>query len=1749
MKKNFKRFFSAIILLLGISTIASCDTKIDTVTTSSDNGVSSTTITSEDDGVTTTTTISTSSDGESTTTTTEVTTSDDSEGSEGSTETETDTTYSDLEITTISQNEGFTATFNDSDVANVKVYFRLTGETNYTEIDSNLIRQQDSNTVRVDAVGLPAGSYDIKILSSNDNTYVQKDIPVYSYDRSGYAHFNYTKGVGAYNDDGSLKDEAIVVYVTDDTKNSVTATINGEERTGLVEILKAAQGTNEAVDIRLIGSINTTQWNNIEYGTGNSSARVSAIEEAFSYDTTESSWDTTTSTSAARLYEDEIISLGINSMSNDLSKGITELDGLTNYVSRKYSSTTISGTTTHEYDSYYNMLDILDGNNITIEGIGSDASINQLGFTFKRCNSIEIRNITFNDYTEDAVGFEGNNDTDIDYGNYWLHNCTFNEGLNNWDVCPENDKADGDGSSDIKRCHNVTIDYVRYNGCHKTNLIGSGDSIHQYNITLHHNYYYKCSQRMPLVRQANIHMYNNYYYGSTSYSCSVRANAFAFIEGCYFERGLNPYEVKTSTTYTSTAVKSYNNVFSNVTRKSGYKSGNNVSSRTTTVSGNCTPTLDDTDYTNFDTNSSLFYYDSVNKVSDVEHLTNAQTAKAECKIYSGVARDEITIITYTVSFVLNGGSCDYLGNTTSIIVIAGDTLTELPTPTYTDKTFIGWYLDEELSEVFDTSSEINEDITLYAKYADTVTITYVTNGGDDLDPTEVVYGETASLSTPTRTGYNFLGWYTDEALTELFDSSSALTEDITLYASWEESSGDVTYTFDSVSSGSYSSDVETSSYTIHATSAKTVSVSSTSASYGSLSFSSCVQTGGAGTDTYRSIEFTITETKTLTVYYCTGKAGSERQVAVLGIGLYVDTNGNIQSGIITLGTGELSSSTSTLSAYSITLSAGTYYITSAGSGLNIYGYTLSPSSTEIYTVTYQVSDETYTMNVVAGQTAVELTGLVKEGYIFNGFTKDNESYDFSTEVTSDITLVASFKELTTYTLTLHILDETTTISTYEGTTFSEPDAPVIDGYTFLGWYSDETYSTLYSFDTVASADIDVYAYLIEKTVTSISLDTSSLNTTFNVGDTFDASSLVVIATYSDDSQEEIDLSILTIDSSAFDSTTVGTYEIVVYYSEDIYASFEVSVIYSLESISISTVVLDTIVVDSEEINTDSTVVIGTTSSGEKVNVVDYVTFIIGEENSEGVTEVVVTYNYDSTISDSYTVTRIEKLDSTNPVVNVDSSYEGVAGEYVDNVRTFKTLNEAVDYINTSSLDQSMTINLLAGTYYEKVTITASNVRLIGAGYSSTIISNGFASGTTTPDLSGTWGTSGSATVTIAESATNFYAEGVYFYNSFDYINSSISNKQAVALYVMSDQAVFEKCAFFGYQDTLETRSGRQLFNECLIQGSVDYIFGYNSTSVFTNCEIKTIYRGSQGGYITASQGCLGTAGTDTIDYGFIYIGCTLTADSKVKSSTISLARPWRQDSQVAYISCYMGSHIRTTGNESSGRYVSMSGNTAAAARFYEYANFGPGAIASAVTGCTMLSEEEANSYLDFSTIYGTTNGLVSYDNVWNGTNKVITSEGSSYVTVYETCQTSSTSLVASTLYSSLGLSSTLCLTEATVYGNFTFSKGVRIKSDSFSNNKTQSVYSSDYNSDEANCFIAFDVDDDCTGYLTVNISSSGRYVYVYQIVDGVLTLVKSSTSSFTISELSSSSYIIMWNADGESSGVEPKISSLIFGQL
>lgn len=133
------------------------------------------------------------------------------------------------------------------------------------KIDAQLIRQYASY-YRADVLGLKAGTYSVKVVPVNaegteiagENT--ASNLVVKSYSREGFAHFKYD-GVGAYNNDGTLKAGAKVLYITAKTAKTVSTTVNtgsSETITGLQSIIDAYSKGKDKTPIvfRIIGKVN-----------------------------------------------------------------------------------------------------------------------------------------------------------------------------------------------------------------------------------------------------------------------------------------------------------------------------------------------------------------------------------------------------------------------------------------------------------------------------------------------------------------------------------------------------------------------------------------------------------------------------------------------------------------------------------------------------------------------------------------------------------------------------------------------------------------------------------------------------------------------------------------------------------------------------------------------------------------------------------------------------------------------------------------------------------------------------------------------------------------------------------------------------------------------------------------------------------------------------------------------------------------------------------------------------------------------------------------------------------------------------------------------------------------------------------------------------------------------------------------------------------------------------------------------------
>ena len=140
------------------------------------------------------------------------------------------------------------------------------------KIDAQLIRQYASY-YRADVLGLKAGTYSVKVVPVNaEGTEITgantaSNLVVKSYNREGFAHFKYD-GVGAYNNDGTLKAGAKVLYITAKTAKTVSTTVNtgkSETITGLQSIIDAySKGKDKTpIAFRIIGKVNLSDLDHI----------------------------------------------------------------------------------------------------------------------------------------------------------------------------------------------------------------------------------------------------------------------------------------------------------------------------------------------------------------------------------------------------------------------------------------------------------------------------------------------------------------------------------------------------------------------------------------------------------------------------------------------------------------------------------------------------------------------------------------------------------------------------------------------------------------------------------------------------------------------------------------------------------------------------------------------------------------------------------------------------------------------------------------------------------------------------------------------------------------------------------------------------------------------------------------------------------------------------------------------------------------------------------------------------------------------------------------------------------------------------------------------------------------------------------------------------------------------------------------------------------------------------------------------
>ncbi len=162
-------------------------------------------------------------------------------------------------------------------------------------------------------------------------------------------------------------------------------------------------------------------------------------------------------------------------------------------------------------------------------------------------------------------------------------------------------------------------------------------------------------------------------------------------------------------------------------------------------------------------------------------ITTAQT------LYAHWTEIVVEPTVYVVMFDTQGGECA----TTTVYIEEGEEIGALPIVTKNGYTFNGWFTEASGGDKIETTAVVNTNMTLYAQWTANECVVYfdTQEGECEMSQRDVTYGGTyGELPTPTRSGYEFAGWYTlaeggDKVTADTIVTS---TTPHTLYAHWTE---------------------------------------------------------------------------------------------------------------------------------------------------------------------------------------------------------------------------------------------------------------------------------------------------------------------------------------------------------------------------------------------------------------------------------------------------------------------------------------------------------------------------------------------------------------------------------------------------------------------------------------------------------------------------------------------------------------------------------------------------------------------------------------------------------------------------------------------------------------------------------------------------------------------------------------------------------------------------------------------------
>lgn len=256
---------------------------------------------------------------------------------------------------------------------------------------------------------------------------------------------------------------------------------------------------------------------------------------------------------------------------------------------------------------------------------------------------------------------------------------------------------------------------------------------------------------------------------------------------------------------------------------------------------------------------------------------------------------------------------------------------------------------------------------------------------------------------------------------------------------------------------------------------------------------------------------------------------------------------------------------------------------------------------------------------------------------------------------------------------------------------------------------------------------------------------------------------------------------------------------------------------------------------------------------------------------------------------------------------------------------FSCIQAAVDALPDFCGEKPAKILVRAGVYREKVVVHRDDVLLTGEDRERTVLTWNGCAKDRYPDGTekGTF-----LSATLMTTGRNVTIENMTVRND---AGDGRTVGQAVAVYAAGDGGVWRNCSMIAHQDTLfcgpvrlpnvmedigsragsaeavlrvedghPTRS-RQYFENCLVRGDVDFIFGCYRCW-FEKC---TLFMNERGGWYTAANT------NENQPFGFVFHRCLLTGACAPGAGF--LGRPWRKYARTVFLECEMDEHVAPEG--------------------------------------------------------------------------------------------------------------------------------------------------------------------------------------------------------------------------------------------